>query len=171
MTGAAGFVGSALSRRLEAKGYGVIGLDRDFSLGRLDASAGVELVEGDIRDRALLAQLTARCSRVVHLAAIADVRRYSEAPLEILDVTMMGSRNVFEAAHAAGVPVVFASSSEALGKNNSGMHEASDSVFGPSTQSRWSYGVANWPRNTGPGPLHATASWPVASAISTSTGP
>lgn len=142
VTGAAGFVGSALSRRLEAKGYGVIGLDRDFSLGRLDASAGVELVEGDIRDRALLAELTARCSRVVHLAAIADVRRYSEAPLEILDVTMMGSRNVFEAAHAAGVPVVFASSSEALGKNNSGMHEASDSVFGPSTQSRWSYGVA-----------------------------
>ena len=144
VTGAAGFVGSALCRRLVAEGRSVIALDRDFSLGRLDGcdEAEVERVEGDVRDRALVFALAARSSRVVHLAAIADVRHYSDAPLDILEVTILGARNVFEAAHAADVPVVFASSSEALGKNNSGLHERSESVFGPSDESRWSYGVS-----------------------------
>jgi len=82
VTGAAGFIGAAVTRRLAERGVRVLALD-DLSAGdasRLDG-LDVELVVGDVRDRALLGDLLAdRPSAVLHLAARVGVRTVLAAP-------------------------------------------------------------------------------------------
>ena len=68
VTGAAGFVGAALSRRLLADGVRVIGVD-DLSTGKLENVASeVEFIEGDVADPRVLQQLPTAVSSVFHLA-------------------------------------------------------------------------------------------------------
>ena len=68
ITGAAGFVGTALSRRLIADGVRVIGID-DLSTGTLEnVPSEVEFIEGDVADPRVLHQLPSGVSTVFHLA-------------------------------------------------------------------------------------------------------
>lgn len=141
VTGAAGFVGSAVTARLLALGHKVLAMDIDHNTGRLEAHPLLECVTADIRDADAVNALVDRAERVLHFAAIADVRVYSERPLDVLEVNLMGTRTVLLAAHRARIPVLFASSSEALGKNTSLLDERADTVLGPTDESRWSYAV------------------------------
>ena len=76
-------------------------------------SGAVELVEGDIRDRELLARLSPGCDLVFHLAAI-RITQCAEEPRLALEVLADGTFNVLEAAVAAGVRKVVASSSASV---------------------------------------------------------
>jgi UDP-arabinose 4-epimerase len=72
VTGAAGFIGSALCHRLRSLDYPVIAYD-NLSRGRRDLlPAGVDLIEGDIRDADLVARTIAAAAPdwVVHLTAM-----------------------------------------------------------------------------------------------------
>ena len=84
-----------------------------------------ELVEGDIRDRALLARVFAEhdITAVVHLAAMAGVRVSVEDPWRYYDVNLTGTLNLLEAvrerasrAQKAPANFVFASTSSAYGR-------------------------------------------------------
>ena len=110
VTGAAGFVGSAVTARLLALGHKVLAMDIDHNTGRLEAHPLLECVTADIRDADAVIALVDRAERVLHFAAIADVRVYSERPLDVLEVNLMGTRTVLLAAHRARIPVLFASS-------------------------------------------------------------
>jgi nucleoside-diphosphate-sugar epimerase/dTDP-4-amino-4,6-dideoxygalactose transaminase len=145
VTGAGGFIGSAVVARLRATGHAVIAFDQAFPEGKLDvapAPGPIEVVVGDARDRATVEGCVRRATRVIHLAAIAGVHAYQERPWDVLDVNVQGTRNVVEAAAEAGVPVLFASSSEAYGKNPLPLREDSDTWLGPTTESRWCYAVS-----------------------------
>ena len=113
VTGAAGFIGSALCRRLLSAGHRVVGYD-DLSRGRREyLPQGVRLVEGDIRDRARLAEtlsaVTPDC--VIHLAAMHFIPDCIARPQETLDVNVDGTRRVLESCRGSSVrSVIFASS-------------------------------------------------------------
>ena len=143
ITGAAGFVGAACARTLRARGRRVLALDVDLAQGRLPTDdPGIERIEGDIRDAALIDGLVARAERVLHLAAIAGVHHYIERTRDVLDVNILGTRNVLMSAFARGRPVVAASTSEIYGKNTTVLHEHADTLLGPAVNARWSYATS-----------------------------
>lgn len=144
VTGAAGFIGSSLVARSLEAGLHVRGLDvtaawRMEEMGVLDQ---IEWFEGDVRDAELIGRAMDGVDLVYHLAAIVGVDDYIERPREVLDVNILGSRNVLEAALERGIPVVLASTSEVYGKNARSLSEGEDSVFGPTTNTRWSYALS-----------------------------
>ncbi|MCB9377267.1 MAG: GDP-mannose 4,6-dehydratase [Holophagales bacterium] len=130
VTGGAGFIGSHTTRRLVGRGDRVTVLDdfNDFydpglkraNMARLLAGGGVELVEGDIRDAALVDRLFSerRFDAVVHLAARAGVRPSLAEPILYEEVNCIGTLRLLEAARAHGPSnFVFASSSSVYGIN------------------------------------------------------
>ena len=128
VTGGAGFIGCNLVRYLLAKGQEVVVLD-NFATGKrenlADVLGRIELVEGDVRDRATVDRVTAGCKAVFHEAALGSVPRSVEDPLTSHDVNVNGTINVLEAARAAGVKrIIFAASSSAYGnQEESPKHE------------------------------------------------
>jgi UDP-glucuronate 4-epimerase len=131
ITGGAGFIGSHVADRRLARGDRVVVLDdfNDFYDPRRKranvephlGSTRYRLVEGDIRDRALVFRLFAeeRFDVVVHLAARAGVRPSLCQPVLYEEVNCVGTLHVLEAAVAHGVPrFVFASSSSVYGTNS-----------------------------------------------------
>ena len=104
VTGGAGFIGSKVSRTLTEQGHTVgvldnfndyyeVSLKRDRVTEFLD---GIEVVEGDIRDRELLDKLFAEGSFdvVCHFAAMAGVRYSVENPALYVDVNITGLTNL-----------------------------------------------------------------------------
>lgn len=130
VTGAAGFIGSALSLRLLERGDRILGLDnlndyydvslKQARLARLRAYPGFEFLKADIADRERSASLFAahRFDAVMHLAAQAGVRYSIENPHAYVDANLTGFVNVIEGARRAQVGhFVFASSSSVYGAN------------------------------------------------------
>ncbi len=114
VTGAAGFIGSRTVARLGRAGYDVIAVD-DLSVGLpLPAAApGLIPVEADIRDRAAMRALfeTHRPAALLHLAAVHHIPTCEKRPDLAMDVNVMGTQSLLDAAEAAGTRlVVFASS-------------------------------------------------------------
>ena len=105
-------------------------------------SEGLTLLEGDVRDSALIDDLVGRARRVIHLAAVVGVDDYMQRPAEVLDVNIMGTRLVFDACLKHDRPVLFTSSSEVYGTNTSVLHEDSDRIYGRYTSPRWSYAIS-----------------------------
>src|SRR5918998_842925 len=110
VTGGAGFLGINLIRHLEARGYALASLDvEDFDYPERDR---VEIIKGDIRDKALLDRAMEDADFVVHTAAALPL--YSPEDIHTTDVE--GTRNILEAAHRHGVwRVVHVSSTAVYG--------------------------------------------------------
>ncbi|MDE2134416.1 MAG: NAD-dependent epimerase/dehydratase family protein [Alphaproteobacteria bacterium] len=119
VTGASGFVGSALARALEAKGYLLRAAVRASS--RLDNLDGVaaEIVIADMRDRAALTKSMLGARYVFHAAA--DYRLWASDSSEIVHNNLEGTRAVMQAALDAGVErIVYTSSVAALKPHKDG---------------------------------------------------
>ena len=119
VTGATGFVGAAVVRRLLARGKAVRVLAREGSDRRNVTGLEVETVAGDLRDRSSLVKAVRDCHAVYHVAA--DYRLWVREPAAIYEVNVEGSRNLLRAAAEAGVArVVYTSSVATLGLNRDG---------------------------------------------------
>jgi UDP-N-acetylglucosamine/UDP-N-acetyl-alpha-D-glucosaminouronate 4-epimerase len=118
VTGAAGFIGSHLCRRLVAEGHEVVGFD-DLSEGdaltNLADVSETRLVEGDLRDRVAVAKAATGCEVLFHHAARKSVPRSIAEPEAFAEVNVGGTLNVLLAARAEGAAVVSASSSSVYG--------------------------------------------------------
>ena len=130
ITGAAGFIGSALAQRLLESGEQVIGIDdfndyyevslKEARMERLRRHPGFTEVRGGIEDRHLIAELFARHrpERVVNLAAQAGVRYSLENPAAYIDTNLVGFGNILEGSRRHQVEhLVYASSSSVYGAN------------------------------------------------------
>jgi UDP-glucose 4-epimerase len=119
VTGGAGLVGSHVVDALLAAGAAEVLVLDDFSRGRREnlddaaARGGVTVVEGDIRDRDLVAEATQGVDLVFHQAAI-RITRSAEEPRTALEVLVDGTYNVVEAAAIAGVRKLVAASSASV---------------------------------------------------------
>jgi dihydroflavonol-4-reductase len=119
VTGATGFVGSAVARALLAEGELVRVLARVGSDRRNLDGLAVEIAEGDLNDRESLARAVTGCSAVFHVAA--DYRLWTRSPDEMVRTNVGGSRAIIRAACAAGVDrIVYTSSVATLGYNKDG---------------------------------------------------
>src|SRR6266576_2706471 len=100
VTGAAGFIGSHLCRRLVADGHEVVGFD-DLSDGlteNLGDVPEVRLVVADLRDERAVRKAAAGCHVVLHHAAMKSVPRSVRLPEATTDVNVRGTLNVLLAA-------------------------------------------------------------------------
>ena len=144
VTGAAGFIGFHVARRLAASGRAVIGIDnlnayydpalkqaRLAELVRFDAFRFRKL---DLADRDGVAALFTECpySHVVHLAAQAGVRHSLTAPHDYIDSNITGFLNVLEGCrHARSRHLLYASSSSVYGANTAMPFSVSQNVDHP----------------------------------------
>lgn len=109
VTGASGFVGSAVARALDAHGLKVRALVRATSPKRNLEGLNAELVQGDMRDADDMARALAGVRWLFHVAA--DYRLWAPDPEEIVRNNLQGTRTVMQAALAAGVErIVYTSS-------------------------------------------------------------
>ncbi|HYO41647.1 MAG TPA: NAD-dependent epimerase/dehydratase family protein [Candidatus Limnocylindrales bacterium] len=117
VTGGAGFIGSALVRRLATSGSEVRVLD-NLSIGHRAYLAGqpCELVVGELADPAVVRAAVDGCDAVVHLAARAGIPDSVTDPLGTFEANVAQTVHLLEAARGAGVRrFVLASSNAVLG--------------------------------------------------------
>jgi UDP-glucuronate 4-epimerase len=130
VTGAAGFIGFHVARRLLADGHDVVGLDsvnhyydvrlKESRLALLQRERRFEFVRAMLADPEAMNQLFDRCDfdRVIHLAAQAGVRYSLERPDAYIASNVLGFLQVLEECRYRRLPhLVYASSSSVYGAN------------------------------------------------------
>ncbi len=131
VTGASGFVGAAVVRRLLAEDAAVRVMTRASSDPRNLEGLPVERVIGDLTDPASLARAVAGCEALFHVAA--DYRLWIPDPQAMLAANVQGTVNLMTAAAEAGVKrIVYTSSVAVLGLDPDGhpADEATPSAIG-----------------------------------------
>lgn len=133
VTGGAGFIGSAVVRRLVRGGDHVVTLDKLTysgnlaSLREIEGAANHRFVKGDINDGALVGRLLAeeRLGGILHLAAESHVDRSIDGPAPFIDTNIVGTFRLLEAA------LVYWRSLEGAERDAFRFHHVStDEVFG-----------------------------------------
>jgi UDP-glucose 4-epimerase len=146
ITGGAGFIGSHLCDALISRGDQVTILD-NLSTGSQENIAHlkgkIEVIQGDIRDKALVESLVTDSELVLHMAAALGVDNILENPIESISTNFYGSEVVLNAALKYDKRIIIASTSEIYGKNtNQPLSETDDRVIGTPQKLRWTYSDA-----------------------------
>ncbi|HXG79008.1 MAG TPA: hopanoid-associated sugar epimerase [Methyloceanibacter sp.] len=109
ITGATGFVGSAVARELIEAGFSVRALVRRGSQTANLDGLDIEFIEGDMRDERAVSAAVSGARYVFHVAA--DYRLWAPDPEDIVRTNLLGTRTIMDAAETAGVErVVYTSS-------------------------------------------------------------
>jgi UDP-glucuronate 4-epimerase len=144
VTGAAGFIGYHVARRLLEKGTAVVGVDnlnnyydpslKQARVAELAKFPGFRFIKQDLAEREALAALFAehRFAYVVHLAAQAGVRYSLVNPQAYIDANLQGFANILEGCRHNGCKhLLFASSSSVYGANTKLPFSVHDNVDHP----------------------------------------
>ncbi len=147
ITGGAGFIGSAIARRL-VEANDVIVFDnghRDaLSKSGLLGHPRLKVIRGDVLDPEALRGAMVGVQVVLHLAAIAGVDTVLKMPVTTMRVALFGSYNVLDAAVAAGGVERFVdfSTSEVFGAYAYKVNEKDVTTLGAVGEARWTYAVS-----------------------------
>ncbi|MFD1007284.1 NAD-dependent epimerase [Oceanisphaera ostreae] len=144
VTGAAGFIGMYVAKRLLEQGHDVVGLDnlndyyepalKEWRLKQLESFESFRFVEMDLADRDGMAHLFKEelFERVIHLAAQAGVRYSIENPFAYVDSNLVGMMTILEGCrHNKVQHLVYASSSSVYGMNDKIPFSEDDQVDNP----------------------------------------
>jgi UDP-glucose 4-epimerase len=148
VTGGAGFIGSHLSEKLLDSGHQVFVID-NLSTGSLKninhlrENKNFHFTRDSVLNRRKMVTLVKKVKQIYHLAAAVGVRTIMEKPLDSFVSNLRGTEVVLELATKYRVPVLFTSSSEVYGKNDSlPFKEEDDRVYGSAYNDRWGYAFA-----------------------------
>jgi UDP-glucose 4-epimerase len=146
ITGGSGFIGSHLAEKLlndknEVYIYDLVPLDRAINLRDIKDHPGFHYVEGDIRDKTSVEKFwQPKAQAIFHLASVVGIKNYIADPLLLIDISIIGTRNIIETACKYGTKIIFSSTSEIFGKNPKvPWDEKDDRVLGSTSVDRWSY--------------------------------
>ena len=144
VTGAAGFIGFHLAKRLLERGDEIVGIDnmndyytpklKEARLAQIVSHPSFKFVKGDIADRELMPRLfeDEKFDKVVNLAAQAGVRYSIENPFAYVDSNLVGFANILECCRHNGTKhLVYASSSSVYGGNKKVPFSEEDKVDNP----------------------------------------
>ncbi len=147
LTGGAGFIGTALCRRLLPHNRIRVldNLRRDaLTAAGLKEHPNLELVVGDVRDAEVVNAACRGVDYVVHMASIAGVDTVMKHPVTTMEVSLEGTMNVLRGALAAGAVkrVIDFSTSEVFGSYAFRVREADVTSLGAVGEARWTYAVS-----------------------------
>lgn len=147
ITGGAGFIGSALVARLADKNKVRVldTLSRNaLAPSGLDKHENVELIKGDVCDRALVASAIEGVDHVIHMASIAGVDTVLKNPVPTMEIALEGTMNVLREArkHDRIKRVIDFSTSEVFGSYAFRVREADVTSLGAVGEARWTYAVS-----------------------------
>ncbi len=149
VTGAAGFIGSHLIEYLLGKNYLVKALDipklkNAKNLEKVCNHPNLEYTSGDIRDKKCVDDFFCNESYIIyHLASVVGVRRYMEDPLSLIDISVIGTKNILNLCLSNNTRILFTSTSEIYGNNkNIPWKETDDRVLGDPSIDRWCYSTS-----------------------------
>lgn len=149
VTGGSGFIGSHLVERLLKDGnevhvFDVVPLERAMNLKEVKDHPALHYFQGDLRKKEDIEAFWVPEAKVMyHLASVVGIKNYIADPLKLIDIVVIGTRYLLEAANKYGTKVVFSSTSEVYGKNPSvPWREDGDRVLGPTYVDRWSYSAS-----------------------------
>jgi nucleoside-diphosphate-sugar epimerase len=147
LTGGAGFIGTALARRLLAENEVVVfdnGHRDSLRQSELGQHKSLRLIRGDVLDAGAVRDAMAGCQLVVHLAAIAGVDTVLKMPVTTMRVSLIGTYNVLEAALARGgvERLIDFSTSEVFGTYAYKVSEGDVTTLGAVGEARWTYAVS-----------------------------
>lgn len=149
ITGGSGFLGSRFVKILLEEGnevtvYDNLSTGQSKNLEPFKDNRNFKFVKGDITNKDSLKKIMTKDNDVIfHMSAIVGVKEYCKDTLKVVDVNVMGTRNVLELALKNEIKVMFASTSEIFGKNpNTPWKEEDDRVLGSTKIDRWSYATS-----------------------------
>jgi dihydroflavonol-4-reductase len=135
VTGATGFIGSAVTRALVQRKANVVALVQPGADRRMLEGLRVETCEADLRDRSTVVDAAGDCGLVFHVAAI--YRFWTPRPQEFYEVNVGGTLNVLEAARRAGAErVVYTSTVGTIGLDHGGAAGRSNGLT-PASEVHW----------------------------------
>lgn len=149
ITGGAGFIGQALTKRFLARGWRVTIFDSLMRnamqyFDEPQAAGRLNIIQGDVRDLPALKAAVGDATLVFHLAAIAGVSKYFRIPAEVMEINVIGTYNVLEAVKGkATVKGLFDfSTSEIYGSNCFHAREDGDVKMENMFAKRWTYATS-----------------------------
>ena len=143
ITGGNGFLGQALTHALVQRGKRVLIVDTEDvrHAPHYDVSH-VKVVRADVMDAREIDELVQQVHHVLHLAAVVGVHDYMARTRDVLDVNIIGTRNVIDACCAHHKPLILASTSETYGITGGELAEDAQRTMGEAQNLRWSYAVS-----------------------------
>jgi dihydroflavonol-4-reductase len=116
ITGATGFIGPYLVKRLISQGHKCRCLIRQSNSNKVILEPGIELVHGDITDIKSLEGIADGIDCLFHLATLGHINNFTVSEEMFMEINLLGTRNIMEEAMKAGVKrVVHSSSVAAMG--------------------------------------------------------
>lgn len=147
LTGGAGFIGTALTRRLIEHNQVIIfdNYHRDsMKDSELLGHPNLKVMKGDVTDAEGVRKAIQGCQIVIHLAAIAGVDTVLKMPVTTMRVNLLGTYNVLEVAHREKniERLIDFSTSEVFGTYAYKVREGDVTTLGAVGEARWTYAVS-----------------------------
>jgi len=147
ITGGAGFIGTAVCKRLaDENKIRVLDILRRNALSDagLASHPNIELIKGDVRDAEVVRQAVDGCDHILHMASIAGVDTVINNPVPTMEISLLGTLNVLRAAKDQPQlkRLVDFSTSEVFGTYAFRVREADVTTLGAVGEARWTYAVS-----------------------------
>ena len=147
ITGGAGFIANTIMKRLIDENEFVVydNFHRDTLSGsELNNHPKIKVVKGDVLDLEVMTEAMAGCDTVIHAAGIAGIDTVVKHPVKTMQVNMIGTANMLEAARVNKVSyrIIEFSTSEVFGSMAFRSTEKDETVAGSAGEARWTYAVS-----------------------------